>query len=165
VAFVLLGNRRKGDHLPRLMFEHVPDKVVLVQPLHDQDDAAVLLVIEPTEQAVVVPFVHRLALRIGERLIGLEGVIDNNDVAATAGQNATHGGGEAEALTGRHKFLDGLLLRRQTGGKKALVKGAGHHSPAVAGVLVREFLAVADTDDLGRRIMPEPPSRQRNRSA
>jgi hypothetical protein len=134
VAFVLLGNRRKGDHLPRLMFEHVPDKVILVEPLHDQNDAAAVLVIEATEQAVVVPFVDRLALRIREGLIGLEGIIDDNDVAAAAGQNAAHGGGEAEALAGRHKFLHGLLLRRQTGGKKALIKGAVHDSPAVAGV-------------------------------
>jgi len=101
VAFVLLGNHREGDHLPRLMFEHVPDKVVLVEPLHDQNDAAGLLVIEATEQGVVVPFVDRLALRIGESLVGLERIVDDNEVAATTGQNAAHRGSEAKALARR----------------------------------------------------------------
>src|SRR5204863_9159374 len=39
------GNRRKAHHLPRLLPEYVADEVVLVQPLHDNDDGPRALVL------------------------------------------------------------------------------------------------------------------------
>src|SRR6202030_740740 len=48
-------------------------EVVLVQPLHDDDDGAVALVIEPAVKGVVVPLVGGFALRVGERLLGFSG--------------------------------------------------------------------------------------------
>ena len=45
------------------------DEVVSVQPLHDDDDAAVALVVEPAIERVVKPFVGRFPLRLGERLL------------------------------------------------------------------------------------------------
>ena len=35
---VLLGDRRQADDLPILLRQHVADQIVLVQPVHDQDD-------------------------------------------------------------------------------------------------------------------------------
>ena len=38
VQLVLLGDRREAHDLPRLLRQHVAGEVVLVQPVHDQDD-------------------------------------------------------------------------------------------------------------------------------
>ena len=47
MILVLLGYCRKRDDLPRLWLQLVTDQIVLMQPLHDNDDAALGLVIEP----------------------------------------------------------------------------------------------------------------------
>jgi hypothetical protein len=40
VRLVDLGDRRKAHNLPGLLREPVADQIVLVQPLHDDDDGA-----------------------------------------------------------------------------------------------------------------------------
>ena len=65
VHLVGFGERRKAQDLPRLLREHVADEVVLVQPLHDDDDRAVALVVQSAVESVVVPLVGGFALRLG----------------------------------------------------------------------------------------------------
>jgi hypothetical protein len=47
VHLIGFGDRRKAHDLPRLLGEHMADEVVLVQPLHDDDDGTTALVVEP----------------------------------------------------------------------------------------------------------------------
>jgi hypothetical protein len=47
VHLVLFGDCRKVDDLARLLGQHMTDKIVFVQPLHDNDDGAGTFVIEP----------------------------------------------------------------------------------------------------------------------
>jgi len=42
------------------MFENMTDEIVLVKPLHDDNDAAGLLVVEPTQEGVIVPAVDSI---------------------------------------------------------------------------------------------------------
>ena len=88
VHLVGFGDRRKAEDLPRFLRENVADEVVLVQSLHDDDDAAAALVVEPAVEGVVVPLIGGFALRLGERLLGLQRIIDNADVGAATGQDA-----------------------------------------------------------------------------
>ena len=44
-GLVLLGDRRESHDLPRLLRQYVADQVILVQPMHDQDDGTLLLVV------------------------------------------------------------------------------------------------------------------------
>jgi len=69
VDLVGFGDRRKAEDLPRLLCENVADEVVLVQPLHDDHDSAVALVVEAAVEGVVKPLVGRFPLRHGERLV------------------------------------------------------------------------------------------------
>jgi len=73
VRLLGFGNRRKAQNLPGLLREDVADEVVFVQPLHDDDDGAVPLVVEPAVEGMVVPIVGGLPLRLGERLFGPSG--------------------------------------------------------------------------------------------
>jgi hypothetical protein len=63
------------------------DEVVLVQPLHDDDNRAPPLVVEPTVEGVGVPLVVVFAPPVGERLIRLQGIVDQQDVGAAPGQD------------------------------------------------------------------------------
>src|SRR5262249_8250430 len=56
-GLVLLGNRRERQDLPVTLLENMANQIVLVQPLHDDDDAALGLVVEAANQTVVVPLI------------------------------------------------------------------------------------------------------------
>ena len=45
VPLVRLGDRRKAHDLPILLRQHVADQIILVQPVHDQNDRPVLFVV------------------------------------------------------------------------------------------------------------------------
>ena len=76
-------------------------EVILVEPLHDDDDATVPLVVEAGQQGVVVPVVDSLSLGFRQCFIRLQWVIDNQVVRAPAGQHTADRSGEAKAFSGR----------------------------------------------------------------
>src|SRR2546423_4683866 len=86
------------------------DQIVLLQPLHGDDDGASLLVVLPAIEGVIVPFVGGSSLRFGERLFGLERVIDNDDVGAAPGQRAAVRAGDPVALVGGDELLHSLAV-------------------------------------------------------
>ena len=87
MLLVLLGNCREAQDLPLLLAEDVTDEVVFVEPLHDDDDGAMPLVVEPAIESVVVPFIGGLPLRFGERLFRLQRIVDHDDVGAASGEH------------------------------------------------------------------------------
>src|SRR5450755_581755 len=105
VVFLLLGDCRKANDPPLALLHHVSDQVILMQALHDNDDAAGALVIESAVKSVVVPLIYRRPLGVGEGLIRLQSVVYDNEVRAAASQNASDGGCQPEALLSGRKFL------------------------------------------------------------
>ena len=89
MAFVGLGEGRQRDQLPILLRQHVARQVVLVQPVHDQHDRTGTLVVEAAVERMVEPFVRRPALRLGQRLLGLQRVVDDDDVGTPPAEVAT----------------------------------------------------------------------------
>src|SRR5262249_28124608 len=71
VDLVGFGDRRKTQDLPLLLRENVADEFVLLQPVHNDDDCAVALVVLPAVEGVFEPLVGRFSLRLGERLLRL----------------------------------------------------------------------------------------------
>jgi hypothetical protein len=122
---VRFGDRRKPHDLPRLLGDHVADDVVLVQPLHDDDDGAILLVILAAVEGVVEPVVGGLALGVGERLLGLQRIVDQDDAGTPSGEHAAIGGGEPAAMGGGDELLYGLAVRSQTGPKDLPIGARG----------------------------------------
>ena len=134
-----------------------------MQPLHDDDDGAMALVVEPAVEGMVVPLVGGLPLRVRERLLRLQRIVDQDDVGAASGQHAAGGGGEPVALAGGDELLHRLAVRRQAGRKDLPIPRAHHDAAAIAGELVGEILGIADAEDLSRGIVPETPGRKGDR--
>jgi hypothetical protein len=139
------------------------DKIVLVQPLHDNDDGAGTLVIEPAVEGVAEPFIGSLPLRVGQRLLRLQRIVNQNDVGAASSEHPAIAGGQPISLAGGEELLHGLPVWRQAGGKDSPIPWAQNDEAAIAGELVGELSGIADAQDLGRRIMPEAPCRERDR--
>jgi hypothetical protein len=134
-----------------------------VQPVHDQHDRTLPLVIEPAVEGVVEPFVSALPVGVGQGLLGLQRIVDDDDVGAAPGQHAAHRGGDATALRRRLEFGHRLMPRRQPSREYPPIPVAGDDAPAVSRQLVRELLRIADAEDLGARISPQIPCREGNR--
>ena len=64
MCFIFDRNGRKLEDLPATLLHKVADQVILMQALHDNNDAAGHLVIEAGVKGVLVPLVHRIALCI-----------------------------------------------------------------------------------------------------
>ncbi len=73
-------------------------EVVLMQAMHDQDDRTPELVVEAAVEGVVEPFVRRLALRLRQCFLGLQRVVDDDDVSTPPGQDTADRNGDARAL-------------------------------------------------------------------
>src|SRR5262245_13649683 len=61
--FILLGDRRERDDIPIFLPQHMADEVILMQALHDQDNAPVFLVIGGASIAIHQPL--SCAQRVG----------------------------------------------------------------------------------------------------
>jgi len=59
---VVLGDRREAHDIPILLRHHMAREIVLVQPVHDQDDRPHPSVVQPAVKGVVEPVVGRLPL-------------------------------------------------------------------------------------------------------
>ena len=79
-----------------------------MQPVHDQHDGAGQLVVEPAIEGMIVPLVGRLALRLRQRFLGLQRVVDDDDVRTPPGQHPADRGREPAALRGRLEFAHRL---------------------------------------------------------
>jgi hypothetical protein len=135
-----------------------------VQPVHDHHDRTRQLVVEPAVEGVVVPLVGRLALRLRQRLLGLQRIIDDDDVGTTPGQHPADRGGDAAALCGRLEFGHCLMSRREASREEPLVPVTGDDPAGVTRQFVGEVLRVTRADDLRARIVPETPGRKGDRS-
>jgi len=164
MRLVRLGDRRKAHDVPILLRQHVADQIVLVQPVHDQDDGALILVLEAAVEGVVEPLVGGPPVGIGQGLLGFQRVVDDDDVGTPPSQHAADRGGEPAALGRGFELWCGLPLRREPGWEEVPVPVAGNDAPAIARELVGEVLGIADAEDLGARPMTETPGRKGDRS-
>jgi hypothetical protein len=65
VSLVDFGDGGETSMIPGLLFEDMADQVILVEALHNSNDAALLLVVQPAKQSVIEPGVYRISLRLG----------------------------------------------------------------------------------------------------
>jgi hypothetical protein len=141
------------------------DEVVFMQALHNQNDAVLLLVVEPAIQRIVVPFVDGIALTIGECFIGLERIVDDNEARPKPGYASTDRSGPSATLVFCFELLDRLPVSRETGPEGGSIPVARHYAATIARQLIGELLRVADAQDLCRGIVTQNPGRQRDGSA
>ena len=163
VHLVHFGDRRKAQDFPLLLRENMADQVVLMQPLHDDDDGAVPLVVESAVESMDEPLVAGVPLCVRERLVRLQRIVNQNYVGAATGEHTAGRGGESVALAGGDELLHRLAVRRQAGREELTIPRAHHDAAAIAGELIGELLGIADAEDLRRGVVPETPGRKSDR--
>ena len=134
-----------------------------MEALHHDDDCAVNLVVKTRQQCVFIPLDGLLPDGFGLRVLRLDRIVDNDDVAATAGERAADRSGQAiTAFRGAHLGFR-VLGFVDPGSRKGLLVPIGpHDGAAIIGELRSQIVAVADTDELLGRVVPEQECGQRH---
>ena len=99
----------------------------------------------------------------GQRLFGLQRIVDDDKVGTTPGQHPADRGGEPAALGRGLELGHHLPLRRKAGRTDLPVPVVGEDPSAIARQFVGEVLHIAGTEDLGVRVMTQTPSRKADR--
>src|SRR5262249_50589870 len=113
VTHIPWRNSRNDQMDPATLREQVSGEVILMQPLHHQDDRISGLVVEPTEERGIEPLLYRLAAGLGRGIGWLLGIVNDDQVAAQTGQGASDRRGVAKPLlNGAQLGFGELGLRR-----------------------------------------------------
>jgi hypothetical protein len=85
---VVQRNRWHVQMIPTALSQEVAGKVVVVQALHDRNDCARLLVIEARDECAAIPIDHALPGRLRMDLVGVEGIVDDDQIGASPGERS-----------------------------------------------------------------------------
>ena len=95
-----------------------------MNPLLNQYDDSLIFVIEPAQECSLQPFNRSGSLNVRQGIVGLENVVENDEVAAPTGERATDGSSETAPFPGRHELGLRVLIPTQA--------GSGEYLPALS---------------------------------
>ena len=78
-------------------------QIIFVESLHDDNDASGRFIIETTDQRMVIPVIYSLALCVRIGFLGLERVVDDNEIPASTRQKPAYRRGQPAAI---HRCLE-----------------------------------------------------------
>src|SRR5579863_9968 len=85
---LLVSDCRQIEMVPAALSKQIASKIVFVEPLHNGDDRAGLFVVETRNQGAAIPVDHPLSCLLGINLVGVEGIVDNDQIRAASGEGA-----------------------------------------------------------------------------
>lgn len=136
-------------------------QIVDVDTLHDDDNRTGPLVIQARYDSVEEPLVGGYPLRFRQCIDGLEWNVDNDEIAAAAGQRAAGGGCKPKPPLGDLDLRLAVLVWPDAGvWKQGPVPWRGQNCPKVVGELVRQFARVTCAYDPMCRLLPEHKGRE-----
>ena len=115
-----MGDGRQVQMRPLTLLENMGSKIVDMDALHDDDDGAIPLVVQAGIEGAVIPLLDRVAPRLGESLLRLDRVVDDDEVAASASERPANGGGKPATSSRGLEVLLRQLLRVEAGLRKQL---------------------------------------------
>ena len=158
------GDRRQPQQRPAALLQQVAGEVVLVHALHDQHHRGRGRVVEARHHRAVEPLVDPPPLGVRGGVHRLDRVVDDDQVAAAAGERAADRGGVAGAAGGGRHLRLGVLARVDAHRREELAVPGGFDHPAeVARQPPGEVVGVARHDDPRRRVVAEHPGREGHR--
>src|SRR6267378_732864 len=132
---------------PASLLQQMTDEVIGVETLHNDNNRALRLVIQPRQQSVGVPLLQGVPGALRLRLLRFQWVVDYHEITAPTGQGATYRGRKPRTSRCRHDFgLGGLRRTDPGGGEYGPVKSGAHKCATIIGVLARKPFGITDTD-------------------
>ena len=104
--------------------------------LHDNEDASGPFVVEPGDQGVLEPFIGAIALDVRIGVIRLQGVVNDDEVAAPASQSAADRSGKTKAPGGQFDLALRIFLPDAGAGKELSIPAIFHDRAKVVGMFL-----------------------------
>src|ERR1700722_12668069 len=131
--------------------------------LHDDKDGAAPLIVEPGDQRVLEPFIRAIALDVRIGVIRLQGVINDDEVAAAAGQSAADRSGQTKAAGGQFNLALRILLPDPHAGKEISIPAGFRDRTEVVGMFLGQIAGIGNADDAPRRVVSQDEGRKGDR--
>jgi hypothetical protein len=128
--------------------------------LHDDKDGPAPLIVEPRDQCVLEPFIGGIALDVRIGVIRLQWVVNDNEVAAPAGQSAADRSGETKAAGGEFNLALRILLPDSHAWKELPIPESFRDRAEVVGVFLGQIAGIRNADDASSRVMPQDEGRK-----
>jgi hypothetical protein len=151
---VVLQDHRATALAPEELRRHQLAAIVHVNALHDDDDRAGAFVVEAGQQGVLEPFVGRIAFGLGIAVVGLQRIVDNDQIAAAAGQRAPDRGRQPKSPYRQLNLALRILLPDPRAWEQRLVPGRLKDCTKIVRMLLGEIARVRNADDAPGRIVP-----------
>src|SRR5262249_62096495 len=103
-------------------------QMVLMLTLHDDNDRAILFVVEARDQGAGVPFDQALARRFRRRILGFLRIVEDNEVAAASGEGAANRSGVPAAPGRGDEFGAGISGGSYSWKQSLIPGGIDHHA-------------------------------------
>ncbi len=140
---VLPLDKREFEHLPIALLEQVASEILHMEALGDVEDPALLGIVETTGYGAAIPVDCALAGNLRMRIISLERVIHDDEVAAKAREGTLDRGGTALPASRCLENLAVALLGVEASARKdAPVPICLHQLAAIKGKLLRKALRI-----------------------
>jgi hypothetical protein len=157
-----LGDGRQVQHLEATLLLQVTGEIILMRPLHNQNDTRRGLVVSPRKQCRAIPFDHPGPHRLRHGIAKLERIIDDDQVTAEPGERPINRSGDPLAPLGGDDLAVSVARkphRRESG----LVDWMVDQQAEVIGMGACEKIRVGHNNDPLAWVTPEKPGRQRHR--
>src|SRR5438309_2297060 len=163
--FFAAGDGGKAEMLPadRFAGEHVAGEIEFMQALHDDDLYAGGGIIDAAAERGIKADIDGFTLKLADGLLGIEGIVKDQDVAAEAGGGGLHAGGKHDAAPGVLKMALEILVfgKCKQPAPVLLIPVGFNHAAAKDAVLGAELFRIGDEHEAPRRIVsPEPDGKE-----
>jgi len=95
--------------LPAALSQEVAGQVILMQALHDHNNGARVFVVEARDKRAAVPVDDSLPGGLRMELIGVQGIVDDDQIGAASGKRSANGSRISAAALGRDEFESGFF--------------------------------------------------------
>src|SRR5262245_26729825 len=85
-ALLYFSDGSKTQVRPFFLILEITDKVIHVQPLHDNNDRILRLIVEARKQRIAKPLRHIFACKFRMSVLRFERIIQNNEIAPAASE-------------------------------------------------------------------------------
>src|ERR1700675_4729965 len=151
------------DVVPKAGTQEMTGQIVLMEPLGDNDNGASLRVVDSRTECLLKEGLDVIALRLGTCLVGVERIVDDDEIGTIAGDTSIDRRGPKTASQGCLKIRSRILFSTELRSRKDLpVPFTGNNLTSLPRELLRQVALMAHDNDADGWVSAEQPRRKEN---
>src|SRR4051794_17567753 len=159
IGLVLLGDQRQHQSFVAACTHNMIDKVIFVQPMHDDHDPAIFIA-HPRKNLVVERLIDELYFVEVVGVLDREWIVDDDNVGAKACDPSGDGGGVHASASGSSEISGAIPILVDARGECTMITFGCHDLEDGAGLMARLCLVEPHDHDSSGGLVRQDPGRQ-----